>query len=111
MNVGRLGLGLEQQVEALVHVGLVLAFHRHNGPHDGRDGAGVAVSIADAGCGIPAEAGERVYAPFFTSRAGGLGLGLAICRSIVEMHGGRLWHEPRPGGGTIFHFSLPRSQA
>lgn len=75
------------------------------------DGAGVVVSIADAGCGIPAEAGERVYAPFFTSRAGGLGLGLAICRSIVEMHGGRLWHEPRPGGGTIFHFSLPRSQA
>lgn len=73
-----------------------------------RDGAGgIRVSVADCGSGIAAEHESRMFTPFFTTKTQGLGLGLAICRSVVEMHGGRLWHEPRPGGGTAFHFSLP----
>lgn len=67
----------------------------------------VRVTIADRGGGIAAENAPRLFTPFFTTKERGLGLGLSICRSVVEMHGGRLWHDPRPGGGTAFHFSLP----
>lgn len=68
---------------------------------------GVRVTIADRGTGIAPEHAARMFTPFFTTKTQGLGLGLAICRSVVEMHGGRLWHEPRAEGGTAFHFSLP----
>ncbi len=68
---------------------------------------GVRVTIADGGIGIAAEHAARMFTPFFTTKAQGLGLGLAICRSVVELHGGRLWHEARRQGGTAFHFSLP----
>lgn len=71
----------------------------------GTDGA--RITVADRGPGIAAEQAARMFTPFFTTKAQGLGLGLAICRSVVEMHGGRLWHEPRQDGGTAFHFSLP----
>ena len=66
------------------------------------------VSVADRGHGIAAEASERLYSPFFTTKPGGLGLGLSICRSIVEMHGGRIGHDAVPSGGAAFHFILPR---
>lgn len=73
-----------------------------------RDSSGaVRVTVADRGTGIAPEHAARMFTPFFTTKTQGLGLGLAICRSVVEMHGGRLWHEPRAGGGTAFHFSLP----
>ena len=68
---------------------------------------GVRVTVADRGTGIAPEHAPRMFTPFFTTKTQGLGLGLAICRSVVEMHGGRLWHEPRAEGGTAFHFSLP----
>ncbi len=68
---------------------------------------GVRVTVADRGTGIAPEHAARMFTPFFTTKTQGLGLGLAICRSVVEMHGGRLWHEPRANGGTAFHFSLP----
>ena len=71
------------------------------------DGA-VQVSVADEGTGIVPDVEPRLYTPFFTTKERGLGLGLAICRSVVEMHGGRLWHEARPAGGTTFNFSIPR---
>jgi len=67
----------------------------------------VRVTVADRGAGIAAENESRLFTPFFTTKERGLGLGLSICRSVVEMHGGRLWHERRAGGGTAFHFSLP----
>jgi len=67
----------------------------------------VRVTIADRGAGIAPEHESRLFTPFFTTKERGLGLGLSICRSVLEMHGGRLWHDSRPGGGTAFHFSLP----
>jgi len=63
--------------------------------------------VADRGAGIAPEHEPRLFTPFFTTKERGLGLGLSICRSVLEMHGGRLWHDNRPGGGTAFHFSLP----
>jgi len=75
-----------------------------------RAGAGaVQVSVADRGCGISRAIAERLYTPFFTTKASGLGLGLGICRSVVEMHGGRLWHTDAEGGGSVFHFVLPEN--
>jgi signal transduction histidine kinase len=67
----------------------------------------IELSVADKGSGIPAAIGERLYTPFFTTKSKGLGLGLSICRSIVEAHGGRLWHSANPDSGCTFHFTLP----
>jgi two-component system sensor histidine kinase DctS len=69
--------------------------------------AGVEVSIADRGAGIPDGVREHLFQPFFTTKSEGMGMGLNICRSILELHGGRVWAEPNPGGGTVFSFSLP----
>ncbi len=65
------------------------------------------VSVADRGTGIPEEIAERLFEPFFTTKAEGMGMGLNICRSIAELHHGRLGFELRAGGGTIFTLSLP----
>jgi PAS domain S-box-containing protein len=70
-------------------------------------GDGVRVSVRDHGRGIPAEALERVFEPFFTTKPHGLGLGLAVCRSILVAHGGALSVENHPAGGAVFHFTLP----
>ncbi len=64
------------------------------------------VSVADTGPGIGGDP-EAVFQPFATTKTTGMGLGLSICRAIVEAHGGRLWAEPRPGGGAVFRFILP----
>jgi signal transduction histidine kinase len=69
--------------------------------------AGVRITVTDQGPGIPPEQLEQVFAPFFTTRPDGLGLGLNICRSIVEAHGGSMSVENRPGGGALFSFTLP----
>lgn len=68
---------------------------------------GVTVSVADRGTGIAPELADRIFEPFVTTKAHGMGLGLSICRTIMQAHGGRLWSEPRVGGGAVFHFSLP----
>lgn len=65
------------------------------------------VSIADTGPGIDAEHAGRLFAPFFTTKPQGLGMGLRISRSIIEAHGGRLWAEKNDPRGAVFHFSLP----
>jgi PAS domain S-box-containing protein len=65
------------------------------------------VSVADTGPGIDAEHANRLFAPFFTTKPQGIGMGLAICRSIIEAHGGRLWAENNESGGAVFHFMLP----
>ena len=71
------------------------------------EGEGVRVSVRDNGLGIPAGSLERVFEPFFTTKPHGLGLGLAVCRSILSAHGGGLSAENHPGGGAVFHFTLP----
>lgn len=74
------------------------------------DGDGrVRLSVCDTGPGIGGEAAQRIFEPFYTSKADGLGMGLAISRSIVEAHGGKLWLETDAGRGTTFHFTLPEA--
>lgn len=65
------------------------------------------LTIADTGCGIDARVADKLFDPLFTTKADGMGMGLAICRSVVENHRGRLSFEANPGGGTIFHVLLP----
>jgi len=81
------------------HLQVVTAQHNHT----------VRVSVRDEGCGLPADA-EKVFQPFFTTKAHGLGMGLAICRTIIGAHGGRLWAEAHPERGTSFHFELSALQ-
>jgi signal transduction histidine kinase len=69
----------------------------------------VEVSIADTGPGLPLDIRAKLFEPFVTTKAGGLGIGLSICRVIIEAHGGRLQAEDNPEGGTIFRFTLPQS--
>ena len=65
------------------------------------------ISVHDAGAGIDPKHRDRIFEPFYTTKANGMGLGLSICRSIIEAHGGRLWAEPAHPRGTIFQFVLP----
>ncbi len=67
----------------------------------------VVIAVIDRGHGIPAELAERLFSPFFSTKAEGMGMGLKICRTAVEFHGGTLSHADNPGGGTIFRFTLP----
>jgi len=73
------------------------------------DGA-VQVSVADDGAGIPPEAVERLFQPFVTTKPNGLGLGLAVCRTIVGAHGGRIWADNNAQRGASFHFPLPAAE-
>jgi signal transduction histidine kinase len=66
----------------------------------------VRASVRDEGAGLPADT-ERLFQAFYTTKSHGLGLGLAICRSITAAHGGLIWAESHPEGGAIFHFELP----
>jgi signal transduction histidine kinase len=67
----------------------------------------VLVSVSDAGVGLPVERTDQLFTPFFTTKPQGSGMGLAISRSIVESHGGRLWATPNAGRGATFHVVLP----
>jgi len=67
----------------------------------------VHVKVCDSGSGIPDEIGEQLFKNFVTTKENGLGIGLSICRTIIEQHGGRLVFENRPNGGAIFSFEIP----
>jgi PAS domain S-box-containing protein len=67
----------------------------------------VLVEVEDSGCGLDPAAKDRIFEAFFTTKQGGTGLGLRICRTIVEAHGGRIWATPATLHGTVFNFSLP----
>jgi signal transduction histidine kinase len=72
---------------------------------DGADN--VLVAIDDTGAGLEASLLERIFEPLFTTKSHGMGMGLAICKSIVESHGGRIWAQPRKPHGATFQFTVP----
>ena len=67
----------------------------------------VEASVSDSGMGIPADKLERVFDAFVTTKPQGTGLGLSIARTIIEIHGGRIWAENRQDAGAVFRFTLP----
>jgi two-component system sensor kinase FixL len=73
------------------------------------EGEFVEVHVADTGPGIAPELAESLFQPFVSGKPNGMGVGLAICRSIIESHGGKIWAAANPEGGAVFHFSLPRA--
>jgi len=76
------------------------------------DGSGmIQLSVADTGKGISPDTIGQIFQPFVTSKEQGMGIGLSICRTIIEAHGGRIWFEPGRAGGTVFHFTIPEAEA
>jgi len=72
---------------------------------------GMEVAVQDAGAGLNQASLDRLFTPFFTSKPKGMGMGLAICKTIVEAHGGRIWAAPNPDRGSTFTFVLPARRA
>jgi signal transduction histidine kinase len=72
---------------------------------------GVRVTVKDSGPGLAPASLEHLFTPFHTTKPGGLGMGLSICRSIIEAHGGRIWVTANLPQGAIFRFTLPGSES
>ena len=72
-----------------------------------READRVVISVADTGMGIGSEDIDRIFNPLFTTKSDGMGMGLAICRAIVEAHEGRLWFSPNTPRGAVFQFTVP----
>jgi C4-dicarboxylate-specific signal transduction histidine kinase len=101
---------LEQVLVNLIHNAMHAMQDRPRGRIDvdsRRVDQGVRVTVSDTGPGIPSEQLDQIFAPFFTTRPDGLGLGLNICRTIVEAHGGSMAVDNPAGGGAAFSFTLP----
>lgn len=75
------------------------------------EGDMVQVNVADTGAGMAPEVMEKLFQPFVSTKPHGMGVGLSICRTIVESHGGRIWPEPNSPRGTVFRFTLPAVDA
>lgn len=93
--------GIEAMAESPSPRRLVVALGR------GEEADRLEVAVTDFGPGIAEAERDRVFEPFYTTKSEGMGVGLAICRSIVEFHGGRLWTTTNPDGGAVFRFTLP----
>jgi PAS domain S-box-containing protein len=93
-------------IQAMEQTGGVLTINAQLDP-DGQ----VLISVSDTGVGFPPEKAEQIFDPFFTTKPEGSGMGLAISRSIVASHGGRIWATANSGGGSTFHFTLPSTVA
>jgi C4-dicarboxylate-specific signal transduction histidine kinase len=71
------------------------------------ESGGALVAVEDTGTGLDPETADRIFDPFFTTKASGMGMGLSICRSIIDAHGGRFWVSPEVPCGTVFRFIVP----
>src|SRR5258708_3135640 len=89
-------------IEAMKGAGGVLTVKTGRG-----DCGQVLISVSDTGVGLPAGGTDEIFNAFFTTKPQGSGMGLAISKSIVESHGGRLWATSHDGRGATFHFTLP----
>jgi signal transduction histidine kinase len=69
------------------------------------------VTVKDSGPGLAPDSLERIFDPFYSTKSGGLGMGLSICRSIIEAHGGRLWTSANVPQGAVFQFTVPTRRA
>lgn len=94
--------GIEAMHDAGVASGAISVRVRTN--HAGRMAQ---VTVSDTGPGLDVQNATKIFEPFFSTKSGGLGLGLAVSRAVVEAHGGQLWIDPKPGLGATFHFTLP----
>ena len=105
-----------QQVMLNLMMNAIEAMTQVTGPREllissGADGPkGVVVVVRDSGAGLDSKSLERLFEPFYTTKPQGMGMGLAICRSIIEAHGGRLWATSNRDRGASFHFSLPTGE-
>jgi two-component system sensor kinase FixL len=70
-------------------------------------GGAVEMSVSDTGAGLSAEIADRLFQPFASTKSQGMGIGLSVCREIIETHQGRIWAEPNARGGTTFRFTMP----
>ena len=69
----------------------------------------IRVTVSDTGPGLAQDVLDKLFQPFVTTKSAGMGIGLSICKSIIEAHGGSLWHEANPTGGAVFVFTLPEA--
>jgi signal transduction histidine kinase len=72
-----------------------------------RDDRMLEVTVSDSGPGVAPGKGSLIFEPFYTTKPAGMGIGLSICRTIIEAHGGRVWVDTEVGGGAAFRFTLP----
>ncbi|MBT9550792.1 MAG: PAS domain-containing sensor histidine kinase, partial [Hydrogenophaga sp.] len=79
----------------------------HSGEEDPPRKVWVEFAVTDHGRGLSDEVRDKLFTPFFTTKAEGMGLGLSLCRTVIEQHGGALTHEPAQPRGTVFRFTLP----
>ncbi|RZK04014.1 MAG: hypothetical protein EOO76_00435 [Novosphingobium sp.] len=105
-----------QQVLINLLLNAAHAMDGRSGPRDitvtaRQDGARVRMEVADRGPGIDPETMKLMFEPFYSTKAGGMGMGLAICRTCIAAHGGRLWATSTVGEGSRFHFDLPIAEA
>jgi signal transduction histidine kinase len=89
-------------IHAMEHTGGLLTIKAQR-PQDVQ----VQISVSDTGVGLPADEADHIFEAFFTTKPEGSGMGLAISRSIIESHGGRVWASANSGKGATFHFTLP----
>ena len=101
-----------QQVLLNLIMNAVDAMAANDGPRvltvksEAHEGGSVTVSVADIGTGISSQDVDRLFNPLFTTKSDGMGMGLSICRAIIEAHEGRLWFAPNSPRGTVFQFTL-----
>jgi two-component system sensor histidine kinase DctS len=102
LNLTRNAIEAMQQVEPARRILRVVAALDQGSPTPM-----IVISVIDHGHGIPDDVAERLFSPFFSTKSEGMGMGLNICRTVVEFHGGTLSHMHNPQGGTVFRFTLP----